>query len=778
MAQLPLKQSHRWTAALVTGIASAVAISNKSEKKKDADDHSYRFSGNNSTSAVPAWESAPFTPCLMAPTVCGCQGSATRNRDALQRKRTVRQLEKHSTKASLESKYIWHKNKILGHGAYGSVYLATSRDTNEDVAMKDISKKHTNSLNFQQEMRVMLYTRSKGGHPHVCSLHEHFDSKDSYYVVLDYIGGGEMFDHMINNGAYSEFDASRLVREVASALNFLHGIGVVHADLKPENILLTTPRRGDAVVKLADFGCAQIITKTGEFDDDDLKPTYGAPTPAYCPPESILKTSPIQPSSDMWGLGVILFIMLTGSHPYDVSGQSSDEVVEELIKDPEYKIPIDDPEIAGHLSASAKNLISKLMDRDPERRLTAFQMLQHPWVRGETATTAIIAGSDKKLSKFRHIKTKLQARFFEDAIKFSDSQNGEILRKTSLVERSFKALDIDELDPNLESEDGGPKINMSDFENLLSDNMKNQYFPAEHVVYREGDRGNHMYFIDSGTIEVETSDGSRALRSQGDFFGEGALLHPRGRRSATIRCKTPVHAMEISREYFEKYISSSTETGLYLTLKEKDKIRKRNRAKTILKLQRNLKPSERSENETYFHEGSSGDTIYILETGKVDLSVDGKQVMSVTPGNIFGEHSVLTGRLRNCNATCASRDGCVAQELPGHSFRKLVNNSPHIRLAIRDLQLRREFKKAVVKRLKKEFPYDNPQEAFQAVDEEARGFLDRASIAKLLRESEPDFSDAEIQEMMDALDITKSGIVTFDEFTKVFIGNLRTASSM
>jgi len=75
--------------------------------------------------------------------------------------------------------------------------------------------------------------------------------------------------------------------------------------------------------------------------------------------------------------------------------------------------------------------------------------------------------------------------------------------------------------------------------------MKNKYFPKGHIVYREGDIGNHMYFINSGTISVETSAGSTVTRGPGDFFGEGALLHPKKIRSASIRCITPVHAMEI-----------------------------------------------------------------------------------------------------------------------------------------------------------------------------------------------------------------------------------------
>jgi serine/threonine protein kinase len=143
-----------------------------------------------------------------------------------------------ATKKPLESLYTLQRDKVLGVGSFGSVFLATDKATGEKVALKQIPKRHTNSVSFQQEMRTMMYIKSKGGHPHLCQLHEHFDTKTDYFVILDYIGGGEMFDHLIDNGAYSEMDASRLVREVASSLNFLHGIGVVHADLKPENLLL------------------------------------------------------------------------------------------------------------------------------------------------------------------------------------------------------------------------------------------------------------------------------------------------------------------------------------------------------------------------------------------------------------------------------------------------------------------------------------------------------------------------------------------------------------
>jgi serine/threonine protein kinase len=87
-------------------------------------------------------------------------------------------------------------------------------------------------------MNALLQIRAHGGHPNICMLRENFDDQDDYLLVLDLVMGKEMFDHLIEHGAYSEADASRLVRQVASALDFIHGIGVVHADLKVCRICL------------------------------------------------------------------------------------------------------------------------------------------------------------------------------------------------------------------------------------------------------------------------------------------------------------------------------------------------------------------------------------------------------------------------------------------------------------------------------------------------------------------------------------------------------------
>lgn len=187
--------------------------------------------GGNASSYVATDTEEPERPDSRRPKSVLTQDKNT----ALVRKhRTLRLLDKFKTQTSVDSKYTWNKDKMVGEGAYSKVYKATAKDTNDVVALKNISKKYTDSQYFQQEVEAMLYIQEKGGHPHVITLHEHFEDGDCFILILDFIRGGELFDHLIETGAYSEMDASRIVREVASALLFLHGIGLVHADLKPE----------------------------------------------------------------------------------------------------------------------------------------------------------------------------------------------------------------------------------------------------------------------------------------------------------------------------------------------------------------------------------------------------------------------------------------------------------------------------------------------------------------------------------------------------------------
>eukprot|EP00548_Thalassiothrix_antarctica_P002992 CAMPEP_0194145314 /NCGR_PEP_ID=MMETSP0152-20130528/16685_1 /TAXON_ID=1049557 /ORGANISM="Thalassiothrix antarctica, Strain L6-D1" /LENGTH=755 /DNA_ID=CAMNT_0038845491 /DNA_START=211 /DNA_END=2478 /DNA_ORIENTATION=+ len=656
--------------------------------------------------------------------------------------------------------------QALGQGAFSDVFLGIEKRTGEKVAVKLIHRDFTDDESFKRELRAMQYILQYGGHPHICSLHDWFQDKDSYHVVVDFVSGGEMFDHLIKNGAYSEADAARLLREVASALAFLHGIGVIHSDLKPENIMLSTESASDSAVKLVDFGSAEI---------PGAEPSPSSFTPAYAPPEAFDMKGATKASADMWAVGVILYIMLIGKHPFALKGCTDDDDLENRIRTNSRPPPLRNSRVTKHVSDSAKDLLERLMERDPAKRMNAAEMLQHPWVQGKTATTDTIAGSDERLSRIRKMKTKLQADFFRNAVTWSDNEDHQ-RRKTSLMEESFKSQQEEDTQNNTGDTPTNSSISMAEFQGLLSENMKHKFFPKNHIIYNEGDIGNHMYILNSGIVEVTTSHGSRAERTQGDFFGEGALVNPQKIRSGTIRCKTPVHVLEVSREYFEKYLASS-ELDLFLAVKEKDQIRKKNRAKMILSHQNSLKYKEVKEGTALFREGKGGDTLFIVQDGVVRISVKGEHVFSASNGNICGEYAAISKRKRNSTAVCIT-PRCMVKVMKGQDFRKLMELYPEAKAAIRDLSLRRDFKKAVVFHIKKEFPYDNPIEAFEAVGVDKNGVLGVEAISKIMREMDPEYTNDEIQEIIRIMDLTGSGTICLDEFRKVFVADIRASASI
>lgn len=169
----------------------------------------------------------------------------------------------------LSAKYNVDWLTVLGEGAYGSVHPARHAKTGEKVALKKISRNYTNASGFKTETDALLRIYDNGGHPNISGLRDMYEDHNSYFLILDLVSGGEMFEHLISYGAYSESDAARvrmhskqcrylsslgtyarvsvtythslfvflfaqLMYEVASALAFLHGVGVIHADLKPE----------------------------------------------------------------------------------------------------------------------------------------------------------------------------------------------------------------------------------------------------------------------------------------------------------------------------------------------------------------------------------------------------------------------------------------------------------------------------------------------------------------------------------------------------------------
>jgi len=690
----------------------------------------------------------------------------------LQRANTSKRMEKEKSRRSFFEIYEVKFDDPLGSGAYGDVYLCRERNTGEACALKKIPKEFTEDAEFQREMDALLHIRAHGGHPNICMLRENFDEEDDYLLVLDLLDGGEMFDHLIKHGAYSEADASRLIRQVASALDYLHGIGVVHADLKPENVMLRKTSSGDAVIiKLIDFGCSEVLSHPEELDGmfptssrRVLTPMAGATT-AYCPPESFDDVPvSLQPSADMWALGVIIYMMLLGRHPFDSKCDASDEEIAKRIKEQRQPPLTKDLRI----SPSALDLLRKLMEPDPKQRMTAHELLHHPWVTGETASEYIMEDSAQRLKQLSGYKSGIEKTVIEKLLSFStdegtDDSSSNNDKQSSLLERAFNHIDKDKkgfLDRKdlkalsstnnakksvlrrrgTTKEEAEHKMSFDNFSDIIGQSMKSIHFKKGQVIYNEDDEGDYMYFINSGTIEVSTKDGFRTRQGQGSMFGKGGIMGRK--RRTTITCTTPVNALRIDKDFFSKYVIKGS--PLATMLREKANKEKFERALDILERVGEMTEHTYNKDDYIFKEGESPVDAYVVKEGLVDISCAEHHINFAKAGRLFGINSQALSRNRKASACCVT-DTCVIKSIPLDKLKRLAQKYPVLSSTLQELALRQEFRRAVVIRRMRSFPSKSQlKEAFDDIDQDRSGTLNEKELRQLMQSLGAAFSDGEM----------------------------------
>lgn len=279
--------------------------------------------------------------------------------------------------------------ETLGTGSFATVKRAVKKATKEEFAIKVIKKSKLNPEELavvHDEVEIMHRIE----HENCVKLYEMYESKRKVYMVLEYLTGGELFDRIVQKGSYSEKDASQLIKSIATAIKYLHGIGVVHRDLKPENLIYAN-EKSDSPIKITDFGLAK-FNKTAEMNT-------ACGTPGYVAPE-VLKNESYGSPVDLWSLGVILYILLCGFPPFF---HDSTAQLYRQIKKGEYKFP--DPYWTD-ISQNAKSLVSGLLAVDPNKRLTPDGVLSHVWISGENQATKDLGGNFiKNLSLMQAKKT-------------------------------------------------------------------------------------------------------------------------------------------------------------------------------------------------------------------------------------------------------------------------------------------------------------------------------------------------------------------------------------
>lgn len=264
----------------------------------------------------------------------------------------------------VHSTYVFGRE--LGRGQFGVTYLVTHKTTGEQFACKSIAKrKLLNKDDVDDVRREVQIMHHLTGHRNIVELKGAFEDRHNVNLVMELCAGGELFDRIITKGHYSERAAAALCRQMVTVVHYCHSMGVMHRDLKPENFLFLSSDE-DSPLKATDFGLS-IFFKPGDAFKDLVGSSY------YVAPEVLRRNYGAE--ADIWSAGVILYILLSGVPPF--WGENEQGIFDAILR--------------GHLdfssepwpsiSSSAKDLVKKMLRADPIERLSAVEVLNHPWMR-------------------------------------------------------------------------------------------------------------------------------------------------------------------------------------------------------------------------------------------------------------------------------------------------------------------------------------------------------------------------------------------------------------
>ncbi|OWM86338.1 calcium-dependent protein kinase 2-like [Punica granatum] len=278
--------------------------------------------------------------------------------------------------------------KELGRGQFGITYHCSEISTGHPFACKSILKRKLTSKSDREDVkREIQIMQHLSGQPNVVEFKGAFEDRHSVHLVMELCAGGELFDRIIAHGHYSERAAAALCRSIVNVVHACHFMGVVHRDLKPENFLFASKDEG-AMLKATDFGLSVFIEE-GKVYRDIVGSAY------YVAPE-VLKRS-YGKEIDIWSAGVILYILLSGVPPFWAETEKGifDEILKGELDFESHPWPL--------ISKSAKDLVRKMLTKDPKKRITSAEVLEHPWLKegGEASDKPIDSAVLSRMNQFR-----------------------------------------------------------------------------------------------------------------------------------------------------------------------------------------------------------------------------------------------------------------------------------------------------------------------------------------------------------------------------------------
>ncbi|KAG0460924.1 hypothetical protein HPP92_020878 [Vanilla planifolia] len=282
---------------------------------------------------------------------------------------------KESTGSDIGSRY--QLGNELGRGEFGITYLCTDKETGQNFACKSISKKKLRTaVDIEDVRREVEIMKHLPVHTNLVSLTDTYEDDNAVHIVMELCEGGELFDRIVARGHYTERAAAAVTKTIVEVVQLCHKHGVMHRDLKPENFLFAN-KKETAALKSIDFGLSVFFTPGERFTEIVGSPFYMAP--------EVLKRN-YGPEIDVWSAGVILYILLCGVPPFWAETEQgvAQAIIRSVIdfkRDPWPKV-----------SDTAKDLVKRMLDPDPKRRLTAQEVLDHPWLQNAKRAPTVNLG--------------------------------------------------------------------------------------------------------------------------------------------------------------------------------------------------------------------------------------------------------------------------------------------------------------------------------------------------------------------------------------------------
>ncbi|GAX11935.1 calcium/calmodulin-dependent serine protein kinase [Fistulifera solaris] len=281
---------------------------------------------------------------------------------------------------------VYQLNARLKSGSFATVCRGTHRATGRKVAIKCVLRKDlppADDAAIYDEVAIL----SSLNHPHIVPLIDFFDEKDCYFIVMELMSGGDLFDRIGKKKSYSEADARDLVVKMLKSVAYCHQRKIAHCDMKPKNLLLMS-EENDSFIKLADFGFAARVHAPKTL-------TKQCGTPFFVAPE-ILMRKPYDHQSDMWSVGCIIFLLLSGNLPF--MGRSQKELFRKIVAG-KFEFSGDD---WANVSDDAKDLVRRMLVLDPDERITSAEAIRHSWLKTSRDRLNLVSleGTSQRLKTF------------------------------------------------------------------------------------------------------------------------------------------------------------------------------------------------------------------------------------------------------------------------------------------------------------------------------------------------------------------------------------------